>query len=381
MRRHTKGALINYVDNSNSNDEIKPKLVRKKLQKKKEETQNQESEFSNTSEKQEKTYSDVTNLEINPNNVTNILIIDTQIKQLLKNEPITLEKYTNATKGIICSWLISVPTFSNQESTQIRRDSKIEDLKKIYLEQAVISGKIKVQQQEIDPNICPACGDEIEDKPDSSTIICICGYSESKFVCGDVANQNGNVIESSPTSQRNLADRLQHLDCLIDILQGTEDYTIPTATIVRLRKKLGDKADKIERSKLLSILEAENTKDSKNLIDHLANVYKRLTGNIVMVIDNALKDRIRARHVEFLLCYHDWKIRTNKIETHLFKATYLLWQYLYMEGKKLDVRIDMPGLKIKDTLDWHNQTMRIICDELNKKPDTKFNWEAEQLYI
>lgn len=370
MRRHTSGDPLKFVEGSNNINIEKPKLIKKKIEKPKCQKQSTETE---------KILPETSSLEINFNDVTNILTIDSQLRFLLKNDPSTLEKYVNATNSIICSWHLSVPP-SPDLNIEIKKDSKADELKKIYLEQAQISGKIKVREPEIDPYVCTQCDGEMQDRTDLSGMYCSCGNSVSKLVCGDVGNQNGIVVESGPTTQRNIQDRLQHLDNLIDILQGIEDFTIPKDSLIKLRKRIAN-IDNLDRSKLLSILEAEKSKEFKSLIDHLANVYRKLTGKeIPIIIDNTLRDRIRARHVEFLICYHDWKIRINSKETRLFKATYLLWQYLSMEGKQLNLRVDMPSLKLKDTLDWHNQTMRTICNQLNEKPDTKFVWKAFNFY-
>jgi len=319
-------------------------------------------------------------LQLQENTAKNILTIDQNIKQQLHGNKKALQQYIMATRNILDSWHLLVPT--NEEMFSKEALNQMEQLIKRYLQQAEKHGGLKIQHEEVDLKKCPECKSEMEERTDNNGLICACGHVENVVICNDIPSAGiPNNTENSAISIRNLNDRVEHLNELMNILEGTEKYVIKKEDIITIETRM--KAEKLKnetitRRQLLSIIQKEDL--AASLTGHLTKIYRHITGNKVMSIGSNLRREVKDRHIEFYKCYHEYK--SQRIgETHIFKAWYLLWQYLCMEGVDIDIPVDMPLMKLKETLDWHNRTMVTICDKLRENKSSRFDWKPKQLYV
>lgn len=319
-------------------------------------------------------------LKLQENEVNNIVVIDESIKQKLGGNKLALQKYVIATKNILDSWYLLVPAHDSILNSQSK--TQAEELIKRYLLQAEKYGGLTLQRQEVDPKKCIECGGQMEEKSDYNGLVCDCGHVENIIICNDIPpTGNSNNTENSAISVRNLNDRVEHINELMNVLEGVEKYVIKREDIVTIESRMNiDKIKKedLTRRQLLSIIQKE---ELVPLIGHLTKVYRHITGKKVMSIGSNLRQKVTSRHVEFYKCYHEYKSQSRPKETHIFKSWYLLWQYLIMENVDIDIPVDMPLMKLKETLDWHNRTMEVICKKLKENKTSRFDWKPKQLYV
>lgn len=305
-------------------------------------------------------------IEIKRTGETNLHVLDRRVRRMLDGNPQKLELYKAGVRAVMTSYSLLVPY---RESDMVECGTKKTSTDQVQL---LVSRYIEVAQKFTDfitestnTNIalCHKCHEQLED----------CGDVMWCSVCLETRQSpmKSDVAPINETSTRTTNDKLNHFKLLPQLFQGTEDYDVSeehVAIIEDYSKRYEINLDSVDKNTLIGILDRTTLREE--LGDHINLLHHVLTGTELPNISD-IEDNIVARHQEVLATYNTIKITLPK--RYPLKSWYLFYQYLIMEGYKIEQR-DLPISKQKESLEWHNALMKKLAVVL-KDRGSKFRWE------
>jgi hypothetical protein len=323
-------------------------------------------------------------LEVKQDEHLNLFVLDRRVRRYLASDPDALSLYKSAVQGVISSYSLIAP-YREAEIVGEERGGRLgagrKDVETTKRLTTLVNSFVDVAQRFVvvarkreSPSLlphgaaeeqCAECGEPLEDR---GTILWCpdCSLSVPQRLKTDAPVPQ----EASSSTLRNMNDKLNHFRLIPQLFQGQEDIDIEEediSTIEAHAARFDIDLDTVTKDTLLHILDQTNL--SKKLKDHINLLHHTITGVPPPDISH-LEEHILARHQELLLAYTQEQTTGRK---YTLKNWYLFFQYLRMEEWDVEPR-DLPLVRLKETLDWHNQTMKHLCAVLREQ-GSHFTWK------
>jgi hypothetical protein len=283
----------------------------------------------------------------------------------------SLRTYKKTIGAILASYALIVPcrsvTVVGEDEEEAPQDlSRFrESLIDRFLSLAATFVEVNIKKGGEKKDFCPNCEEELEQRCDG--LWC---PSCPTFV------QSSKLHAISPEgsfSGRSVSDKMAHFKTIVLEFQGMEDYVMEEGDLKTIKKySLHYRIDlsDVTRSTLLHILERVNL--LQKLENHINLLHHIITGQPRHDISH-IEERIFARHREVMGVYNEVKPQERR---HSLKNWYVFARYLEEEEYEVNFA-ELPLLRMKDTLDWHNKMYRIVALRLIKG-GTNFTWSTNR---
>jgi hypothetical protein len=312
----------------------------------------------------------------------NLFLVDQCIRKSLAHKPEKLRLYKSAVRALMTSYSLLVPYKESNviESPGMRRAAKSgsEQKRRDESEQRLLLTRRFVdvagafvnvvltgseEERDEDGGACTRCDGPLEERGD------VLWCPECLRVQADAIKTDLQLGGESSSSARNAGDKLAHFKLIPQTFQGKEDYDVTEdqlRTIEEYARRQDIDLEDVSVATLDNIL--AHTGLAKELGNHMPLLHHTITGTPLPDIGH-LEENIMARHAQVLGAF----ARLPPAERRLpLKSWYLFFQYLSMEEYEVDPR-SLPITWHKDTLDWHNATMKKLARVLTSE-GSRFVW-------
>ena len=314
-------------------------------------------------------------IEVKPDENLNLFTLDKRIRRTLKDNKESLELYKSAVRAVMASYSLITP-YSPSEVVNVEKQTTRAERDNVEEKRYVVSQYVEVARRFVDlitketavevvEQVCPECEQPLQDRGD------ILWCSDCLIVAGQKLETETTLTEAS---SRNINDKLNHFRLIPQLFQGTEQYDVRTEDIEKIEmytERYDICLETVAKRTLTDIL--EKTGLIEELGDHINLLHYIITGVKPPDISH-IEERILARHQELLIAYSRIKASERK---YPLKPWYLFYQYLSMEEYEVDPD-ELPLIKIKETLVWHNQMMKRLCNMLSEQ-GSRFSWTAIEM--